>query len=170
MRENKIASQDSSLIVQAFTPWKPCITLASQMTSDTPTRLDPWPSDHCLLGTTLSCRAWDSAGSAELQGQRLFNRLEMAACLKTPPTPSTSSSSRLVYTPLFGEEGVGPLSGTCPGEHPLQALRQTDKQTLHDTWLSFRDDNDCQCFVILLHFLRWISISFRIISCQIYIH
>lgn len=87
MRENKIASQDSSLIVQAFTPWKPCITLASQMTSDTPTRLDPWPSDHCLLGTTLSCRAWDSAGSAELQGQRLFNRLEMAACLKTPPPP-----------------------------------------------------------------------------------
>lgn len=144
MRENKIASQNSSLIVQAFTPWKPCITLASQMTSDTPTRLDPWPSDHCLLGTTLSCRAWDSAGSAELQGQRLFNRLEMAACLKTPPPPPPPPAADW-RTPLcLGRRGWV-LSQVHARANILCKLwdSQTDKQTLHDTWLSFRDDNDC---------------------------
>lgn len=87
-----------------------------------PRHLHPWPSDHCILHTPLSCRAWDRGR----QGWRLFNRLEMAACPRTPLPPPHPSSSRLVHTPLFGEEGAGLLSGTCPGEHPLPALRQTD--------------------------------------------
>lgn len=125
-------SHNSSLIVQAFTPYSVETLHNISIPNDFrhPRRLDPWPSDHCLLNRPLSCRAWDRGGRAELQGRRLFKRLEMAACLRTPSSQPPPLAADWCTPLCLGRTGVGLLSGTCPGEHPpLPALKQTDRHT-----------------------------------------
>lgn len=134
MREtcSKVSRHNSSLIVQVFTPYS--LTLHNiSITNDFVLAPDP----QIIVFWAPPSAAGHETGAAQLS-------CGVGGCLigwkwqLVSRPPSTSSGSRLVHTPLFGEEvgvgDVGPLSGTCPDEHPLPALRQTDKQTLRDMW------------------------------------
>ena len=143
-----------------------------------PRHLDPWPSDHCLLNRPLSCRAWDCGGWAELQGRRLFNRLEMAACLRTPSSQPPPPAADWCTPLCLGRTGAGLLSGTCPGEHPLPAFKQTDRLCMtFGQQFSYIDEimtanegsnlvrvllfSRCSCFIVKpMHVtFRWLAVK-----------
>lgn len=65
---SKFARHNSTLIVQAFPrSLKKQHNISIPNGFRNPHHLNPWPLDHCLLGTPLSCRAWDRGSSARLQ-------------------------------------------------------------------------------------------------------
>lgn len=105
----------------------PCITLASLMTSDP---CLPWSLTlrSLSLGQNSQLQGMRQSRLSQLQDRRLFNRLEMAACLK-PPLPSCRPSPAADWCSRFclGCRGWGLLSGTCPGKHPPPD-NHTDRQ------------------------------------------
>lgn len=127
MREDCSSRQNTKLIIQALTLCKPCIILASQMTSHPPNLLYSWPSGHCPPVQL-------SAVGHETAPPRLNCRV--GGCLIGWKWQLVWGSTlhllrqQIGVHPFVWGGGGGSSLRYMPWQTPSVALRQTDRQTL----------------------------------------
>lgn len=123
------SSQNSSIIIWAFLCFslKRLHIISILNYSSCPHCLDSWSSDHCLLGTAISCRACDVQAQLSCRVRGCLIGCKCQVVSRTPPPTSIPSSSRLVYTPLCLEKKGWVLSKVHARANILSNLNQFEK-------------------------------------------